>query len=62
MKILRGIVVFILVLGGIYLIGPRVKTPELNNDVVEVPSDLNNLKNWINNKAVSYTHLRAHET
>ena len=58
MKILRGIVVFILVLGGIYLIGPRVKTPELNNDVVEVPSDINKLKKWINNKENSLGNVR----
>ena len=58
MKILRGIIVFILVLGGIYLIGPRVKTPELNNDFVEVPSDINKLKKWVNNKENSLGNVR----
>ena len=49
MKILRGIVVFIWFRRNLFD-HPRVKTPELNNDVVEVPSDINKLKKWINNR------------
>ena len=59
MKILRGIILFILVLGGIYLMGPRVNTPELNNNTVEVPSDLNKLKNWIINKENRLGNVRS---
>ena len=59
MKKLRGIILFILVLGGIYLMGPRVITPELNNNAVEVPSDLNKLKNWIINKENGLGNVRS---
>ena len=47
MKILRGTIIFLLSLGAIYLLGPKVETPELNMVPVEVPSDLNILNKWI---------------
>lgn len=47
MKILRGTIIFLLSLGAIYLLGPKVETPELNMVPIEVPSDLNVLNKWI---------------
>ena len=50
MKIFKFFWILILILGGVYLIGPRVENPDLNMTPVEVPKELNALKNWISNK------------
>ena len=44
MKVLRGFAIFFLLLGALYLVGPRVETPELNENPVSVPSDLMSLE------------------
>lgn len=58
MKFVRGVAVFILALGAIYLIGPRVETPELNMNPVEVPADLSLLNNWIEEKENALGNIR----
>ena len=58
MKIIRGFSVFILIFGALYLMGPRVETPELNMDIVKVPSDLNILKKWIDEKENALGNVR----
>lgn len=58
MKFVRGVAVFILALGAIYLIGPRVETPELNMNPVEVPADLSLLSNWIEEKENALGNIR----
>ena len=58
MKFVRGVAVFILALGAIYLIGPRVETPELNMNPVEVPADLRLLNNWIEEKENALGNIR----
>jgi len=58
MKIIRGFSVFILIFGALYLMGPRVETPELNMDIVKVPSDLNILKKWIDEKEDALGNVR----
>ncbi|OUW34982.1 MAG: hypothetical protein CBD39_02190 [Flavobacteriaceae bacterium TMED179] len=58
MKILKSISIFILLLGAIYLIGPRVETPVLKTGAVIVPSDLITLNNWIKEKENSLGNVR----
>jgi esterase/lipase len=58
MKIIKGIIVFILIFGALYLLGPRVETPELNMEAVEVPSDLMILSNWIEEKENTLGNVR----
>ena len=50
MKIFKFFWIFILILAGVYLVGPRVENPDLSMTPVEVPQELNTLKNWISNK------------
>ena len=59
MKIIRGIIVFILIFGALYLVGPRVETPRLNMEAVEVPSDLIILNNWIEEKENTLGNIRS---
>jgi esterase/lipase len=59
MKILRGVAVFFLLVGAIYLVGPRVDTPELNDTPVTVPSDLTTLNQWITEKENELGNVRS---
>ena len=59
MKVLRGIVLFFLVIGAIYLVGPRVETPELSATQITVPSDLTKLNNWVVTKEDAVGNVRA---
>ena len=47
MKFLKGVAVLFLVLGAVYLVGPRVETPVFSNAIPYVPSDLDSLESWI---------------
>ncbi|MDA9892776.1 alpha/beta fold hydrolase [Flavobacteriaceae bacterium] len=58
MKILRGLAVFFLILGGVYLIGPRVDNPEFKELQTEVPTDLLNLNNWVNERELLQGNVR----
>ncbi len=58
LKILKVIAIVFLILGAIYLVGPRVETPEFSNEVPEVPDNLVKLQNWINEKEISQGNVR----
>jgi|TARA_B110000285_G_C15123101_1_gene618488 esterase/lipase len=58
LKILKAIASLFLILGAVYLIGPRVETPEFSNEVIEVPSDLIALQNWVNIKEITLGNVR----
>jgi len=59
MKVLRGFAIFFLLLGALYLLGPRVETPELNESPVSVPSDLMSLERWITEKENALGNVRS---
>ena len=59
MKVLRGFAIFFLLLGALYLVGPRVETPELNESPVSVPSDLMSLEQWITEKENALGNVRS---
>ena len=58
MRIFKFFWILILILGGVYLIGPRVENPDLNMTPVEVPKEINTLKNWISNKEKMLGNVR----
>jgi len=58
MKIIRGFAVILLLLGGLYLLGPRVETPIFSDEKVEVPSDLTVLQNWVIAKEKALGNVR----
>jgi len=58
MKIIRGFAVILLLLGGLYLLGPRVETPIFSDEKVEVPSDLSVLQNWVIAKEKALGNVR----
>lgn len=59
MKVLRGFAIFFLLLGALYLVGPRVETPELNESPVSVLSDLMSLERWITEKENALGNVRS---
>ena len=59
MKVLRGFAIFFLLLGALYLVGPRVETPELNDSPVSVPSDLMSLEQWITENENALGNVRS---
>ncbi len=59
MKIIKAFSVFVLIFGAIYLLGPRVETPELKMEAVEVPSDLTILNNWIEENENALGNVRS---
>jgi esterase/lipase len=59
MKVLRGFAIFFLLLGALYLVGPRVETPELNESPVSVPTDLMSLERWITEKENALGNVRS---
>ena len=58
LKILKVVASVFLILGAIYLVGPRVETPEFSNEVPEVPDNLLKLQKWINTKEILQGNLR----
>jgi hypothetical protein len=58
MKILRGLSIFFLILGAVYLVGPRVEKPVFNELQTEVPTDLLSLDNWVNTREKALGNVR----
>ena len=58
LKILKVIASVFLILGAIYLVGPRVETPKFSNEVLEVPDNLVKLQKWINTKEILQGNVR----
>ena len=58
LKILKVISSVFLILGAIYLVGPRVETPKFSNEVPEVPDNLVKLQKWINTKEILQGNVR----
>lgn len=52
-KILLGLVILILILGIVYLCGPKPSTPVYSTTLPEVPSDLTQLESFINDREAS---------
>jgi hypothetical protein len=47
LKTLKVIATVFLILGAIYLVGPRVETPEFSNEIPGVPDNLVKLKSGL---------------
>ncbi len=58
MKAIRGLAIFLLILGAIYLVGPRVENPELNNSKPNIPSQLDALQDWIQTKEAALENIK----
>ncbi|MDG2109090.1 MAG: alpha/beta hydrolase [Flavobacteriaceae bacterium] len=58
MKLIRGITIFLLILGAFYLVGPRVENPIFSNEIPYVPADLDSLKHWIQKKEQALGNVR----
>ena len=58
MKVLKGVAVFFLIIGALYLVGPKVETPELNATQIRVPSELTELNNWVISKEEALGNVR----
>ena len=58
MRVLRGIALFILILGAFYLLGPRVDTPVLRTTVPDIPNQLDSLQNWISFKETALGNIK----
>jgi esterase/lipase len=59
MKIIKGFAVFLLLLGAIYLVGPRVETPVFRDEIPEVPIELTELEEWVTTKEASLGNVRS---
>lgn len=57
-KVLKGIAVFFLALGALYLVGPRVETPVFSDAIPYVPASLDSLPSWINQKEQALGNVR----
>lgn len=58
LKTLKVIATVFLILGAIYLVGPRVETPEFSNEIPGVPDNLVKLQKWINTKEILQGNVR----
>ena len=58
LKTLKVIATVFLILGAIYLVGPRVETPEFSNEILGVPDNLVKLQKWINTKEILQGNVR----
>ncbi len=57
-KISKGIVAVVLLIGAVYLLGPRVETPVLDPTMPEVPQELNTLANYIENSEAAIANIK----
>ena len=58
MKFLKSISVFFLILGALYLVGPRVDNPVFSDEIPYVPADLDSLQNWIQTQEQTLGNIR----
>ena len=58
MKLLRGIAIFFLALGAIYLVGPQVETPVFSDKIPYVPAALDSLQPWVEAKEQAVGNVR----
>ena len=58
MKVIRGLAIIFLILGAIYLVGPRVENPDLNNSKPNIPSQLDVLQDWIQTKEAALGNIK----
>ena len=58
MKLLKGIAIFFLALGAIYLVGPKVETPVFSDKIPYVPTALDSLQPWIKSKEQALGNIR----
>ena len=58
MKYLKSISVFFLIIGLVYLVGPRVKNPILSSEIHYVPADLDSLQNWIQKREQAIDNIK----
>ncbi len=57
-KIFNAILGILLLLGGIYLVGPRVATPELNKPFPTVPKTMDSLQFWVQQQEAQFPNIR----
>ena len=57
-KIARFILIGILILGVVYLLGPRVERPDLTFVLPEAPKDLNALHEWVTEKEQAFSNIK----
>ncbi|MGA0444713.1 MAG: hypothetical protein ACO3M3_06575, partial [Flavobacteriaceae bacterium] len=57
-KFFSGLAIFVLLLGAIYLIGPRVDTPDLDLTPVTIDVPLEELESWIEQKETAIGNVR----
>ena len=57
-KIFNAILGILLLLGGIYLVGPRVVTPELNKPFPTVPKTMDSLQFWVQQQEAQFPNIR----
>lgn len=58
MKFLKRISVFFLILGALYLVGPRVENPVFSDAIPYVPANLDSLQNWIQENEQNLGNVR----
>ena len=58
LKFFRVVAVVFLLLGAVYLVGPRVETPQFSEEIPYVPKDLDSLQNWIQSKEQAQGNIR----
>ena len=57
-KTVRFILIVILILGAVYLFGPRVERPDLTFVLPEVPKELNALHKWVTEKEQAFSNIK----
>src|SRR6056300_1764949 len=58
MKFFRAVAILFLILGAVYLVGPRVDTPVFSKDTPYVPADLDSLQSWIKKRELEKGNVR----
>jgi len=58
MKFFRAVAILFLILGAVYLVGPRVDTPVFSEDTPYVPADLDSLQSWIKKRELEKGNVR----
>ena len=58
MKFLKGIALFFLFLGALYLVGPQVENPVFSDKISYVPADLDSLQKWIHKREQALGNVR----
>ncbi len=58
MKFLKGLALFFLIIGALYLVGPQVENPVFSDKINYVPADLDSLQKWIHKREQALGNVR----